>query len=526
MTGAAYFQSGKKLAAAVREAYGRNETDYKMEPLLLVDGGAEPVGKIRDGDTVFFCCRRGEREIELTDAFTAPVFPYFDRPLLKNLRFVLLTMYHEKYTCLPIAFAPSKIEDTLAACIARAGKRQFHCAESEKFAHVTYFFNGGNNRPFPNEDDVRIPSPRGVPFETVPELSLPEVAQTLKQGMEKDYDFIVANYANGDVIGHTSSAEAKLACASSVSRYLGEAVDYAQQRNYITVITADHGNLEILYTGSGQPHVAHTSNLVPFILIDPETKGQVTLADGSLADVAPTILAMLGLEQPALMSGRNLVSGKDFGKNRKVLLIILDGWGIGAGDDSNPVFCAPTPEWDALLASRPAAFLKASGEAVGLGSGKPGNSEAGHINIGAGRIIIQDDVRLDRAMEDGSFEKNAVFLDALRDIRGQGTALHLLALLTKKSSHGSIDYPLALLRMARAEGIREAFVHIIFDGRSTEPGSAPALLEELDARLEEIGLGTIVDGVGRGLALDRDGNYGNIQKVYEALVLGRGRTYC
>jgi 2,3-bisphosphoglycerate-independent phosphoglycerate mutase len=167
--------------------------------------------------------------------------------------------------------------------------------------------------------------------------------------------------------------------------------------------------------------------------------------------------------------------------------------------------------------------LHASGEAVGLQAGKAGNSEAGHINIGSGRVVLQDDVRLDAAMSDGSFFTNEVFLRTIDDVKQRGTSLHLLGLLTEKSSHGSIDYPLAVLKMAKERGLENVYIHVIFDGRSTEPGSAPALLGKLEAQVNEIGIGKVVTGVGRGIALDRDGNYGKIKRAFDALVNGVGK---
>ena len=187
---------------------------------------------------------------------------------------------------------------------------------------------------------------------------------------------------------------------------------------------------------------------------------------------------------------------------------------------------APTPEWDMLLSNYPYAKLEASGPAVGLKEGKTGNSEAGHINLGSGRVVLQDDVRLDNAMKDGSFAENPVFLKTLETVKERGTALHLFALLTKKSSHGSIDYPLALLDMAKKAGVKDVYVHVIFDGRSTEPGSAPALLREFGETMEQKGVGLIVSGVGRGVALDRDQNWAKIQRTYASLVEGKGAPYC
>ena len=162
---------------------------------------------------------------------------------------------------------------------------------------------------------------------------------------------------------------------------------------------------------------------------------------------------------------------------------------------------------------------------MGLKAGKTGNSEAGHMNIGAGRVVLQDDVRLDQAMKDGSFYTNEVILKSIRRARENGTSLHLIGLLTEKSSHGSMDYPLAILQMAKDQGLERVFVHIIFDGRSTEPGSAPDLLEKMEIRMREIGIGEIVSGIGRGIALDRDGNYGRIEKTYRSLVQGIGYPY-
>lgn len=245
--------------------------------------------------------------------------------------------------------------------------------------------------------------------------------------------------------------------------------------------------------------------------------------DGRLADVAPTVLDAMGLARPGAMDGTSLADEVDWGDPRRVLLLILDGWGIGRDDETNPIFLAQTPAWDRLLREYPHAQLQASGSAVGLKAGKPGNSEAGHLNIGAGRIVLQDDMRLDRAMQDGSFYTNEILCGAIDEAKRRDAHLHLIGLLTEKSSHGTIDYPLALLRMARDRGLRQAYLHMIFDGRSTQPGSAPSMLESLERQVDEVGIGQIVTGIGRGIALDRDGNYAKTKRAYDALVLGTGK---
>jgi len=511
------------LGKAVKELYAEGQTDYSLEPIVLTDPQGEPMGRIKDGDAVIFCCRRGEREIELTEAFTEPAFDRFPRPDLQNLKFVILTLYHEKFKDLSVAFGPSCINDTLGEVISKAGLTQLHTAESEKFAHVTFFFNGGNNQPFANEDDVRIPSPKGIPFEQVPELSLPQVTEEVLHGIEKKYDFIVTNFANGDVIGHTSNDEAKLKCASIVDSHLGRVVDAALADDYVVLVTADHGNLEEMKNADGTPHVAHTTNPVKFILLDSRIKPTLSLRAGKLADVAPTVLSALGLAQLKAMNGQTLAPDHDWGGKRRVMLIILDGWGIGREDNGNPIFISPTPHWDDLLRCNSNSQLDASGEAVGLQAGKTGNSEAGHMNIGAGRVVLQDDVRLDTAMKDGSFYTNEVLLQTIDEVKQRGRNLHIIGLLTEKSSHGSVDYPLAVLRMAKKQEFDQVYLHMIFDGRSTNPGSAPTLLEKFEHQIEEIGIGKVVSGVGRGIALDRDGNYAKIQRAFEALTSGKGK---
>ena len=514
-----------ELARAVQDAYKHGQSDYSFVPMIRKDKNGVPIGRIQAGDSVIFACRRGEREIEITEAFTDPAFNHFERPFLNDLHFVILTMYHEKFKDLPVAFAPSRVSQTLGEVISKAGLSQFRCAESEKFAHITFFLNGGNNQSFPGETDLRIPSPKGVPFDQIPEMSLEKVADEVAKSFQKKYDLVVTNFANGDVIGHTASKEAKVRCAEVIDQQLEKVIQAAKTNEYIILVTADHGNLEELYTKEGKPHVAHTTNTVPFLVIDPMNENLIKPNDGSLRDIAPTILGILNLEPPDAMTGKNLIPDHDFGKNRKVLLVILDGWGKGCEDENNPIFIGQTPFWDALNKKYNISNLHASGEAVGLKAGKAGNSEAGHMNIGAGRIVLQDDVRLDMAMQDGSFYSNEIFVKAMKHVATNHSKLHLIGLLTEKSSHGSIDYPLALLKIAKANGLDEVYLHLILDGRSTEPGSAPLLLNNLEIKMAEIGIGQVVSAIGRGIILDRDGNFSKIKIAYDALVNGFGESY-
>jgi 2,3-bisphosphoglycerate-independent phosphoglycerate mutase len=509
----------------VRELYREGQTDYSLEPLVAVDHQGKPIGLIRDGDAVVFCCRRGEREIQLTEAFVEPNFNAFPRKSFHDLIFVPLTLYHEKFRNLAVAFPPITLKDTLAEVVSNHGLRQLHIAESEKFAHVTFFLNGGKNQPFPGEEDINVPSLRGVSLDQVPELNASGVREAAFRGIEKGYDLIVANFANGDVIGHVTNREAKTNCAQAVDKNLGLLVQAAITANYAVMITADHGILEEMVKTDGTATIGHTTNRVPLILVnqDPSLKSKMMLRRGKLADVAPSVLEVLGLPKPEAMTGHSLLASGFRENPQRVVLIILDGWGLGKDDATNPIFSADTPTWDMLRRDYPFTRLEASGEAVGLGSGKQGNSEAGHMNLGAGRVVPQDDVRLELAMKDGSFYTNEVFLRTMDVVKQRKSTLHLLALLSEMSSHGTMKYPLALLRLAKEKGLKAVNVHIIFDGRGTEPGSAPLLLETFAKEMETIGIGKIVSGVGRSFALDRDGDYAKTRVAYDAFVFGKGK---
>lgn len=523
-------RGGKILTAEVRRRYRQGAIDYFMEPIVRVDRKGDPMGRIRDGDGVIFCCRRGEREIQLTRAFVDPKFHEFPIKTFQNLNFVALTLYHKMFLKmdLDVAFPPShKIEDTLGEVVSRHGLRQLRVAESEKFAHITFFLNGKQNRVFPGEEDIQVPSPKGVSFEHIPELSSPGITQEVIKGLESGgYHFIAVNYANGDIIGHIDNQRAKIQCVEAVDKQLGELLEAAHRAGYLTLITADHGLIEETETPDGTLNLSHTTNPVPFVLV-PENFTQTLVRlrkEGILADVAPTILEMMGLPQPRLMTGRSLIENPSRSDTvKKVLLVILDGWGLGRSDQTNPIFLANTPVWDRLAGHFPYSVLNASGAAVGLLDWKPGNSESGHLCIGAGRVVVQDDLQIEMAMKNGTFLKNPAFLKAMRHVRQKNSSLHLIAIMSEKSSHGSIDYAIALLKMAKNEGINDAFVHAIFNGRSEKSRSAPPFLNRLEKEMTDIGLGQVVSGVGRAMALDRDGNFHLTRKAYEALVFGIGK---
>ena len=296
-------RGGAQLARAVEKAYQAGQDDYHLEPMVLVENG-KPVGKIGDGDAAVFCCRRGEREIELTELFTDPDFNKVQRNQLKDLDFVIMTMYHDKFKDLPIAFAPSHVVKPLAQVLSEAGKNQFHCAESEKYAHVTFFFNGGVETQFPGEDRVLVPSPKVATYDLQPEMSAYEVCDKCVERIESGaYDVIILNFANCDMVGHTGVFDAAVKAVETVDECVGKVVDATMKMGGIAMITADHGNAETMTQEDGSPMTAHTTDLVPFILCGAGSE----LRQGRLADIAPTILDVMGLAAPEEMDGQTLI---------------------------------------------------------------------------------------------------------------------------------------------------------------------------------------------------------------------------
>lgn len=292
--------------AAIRASYAAGITDEFILPVVVEDAWARPVGPVRDGDAVIFFNFRTDRTRQLTRAFIEEPFDRFRRERRK-VEFVTMTRYHEEFAC-PVAFPPSFLTRTLGEILSGLGLRQLHVAETEKYAHVTFFFNGGREEPFPGEDRILVPSPRGVPtYDRKPEMSAGEItAKAVEAISSREYDFIVMNYANADMVGHSGNMEATIAAVEVLDRCLGTVVPEAAKAGYTTLITADHGNADMMVDGRGGPHTAHTTNWVPFIVAGAR-KPYVMRKDGKLADIAPTILKIMGIPAPPEMDGVPLV---------------------------------------------------------------------------------------------------------------------------------------------------------------------------------------------------------------------------
>ncbi len=304
---------GKGTAAsdpvtAVQDAYRRNESDEFVKPIFLAGENAAPLATIQDGDAVIFFNFRADRAREITRAFTDAAFTEFERTSLPALNaYVCMTQYDEQFT-LPVAFAPVHLENILGQVVSANGVTQLRIAETEKYAHVTYFFNGGEEKPFENEDRCLIPSPRDIPtYDYKPEMSAPAVTEEVLKRIDSDrYGLIVLNFANMDMVGHTGILDAAVTACRTVDGCVARIVSRILAKQGTVIVTADHGNAEEMVDADGNPHTAHTLNPVRLILVDDNRK-EAQLHEGRLADIAPTILDILGIEQPAEMTGRTLI---------------------------------------------------------------------------------------------------------------------------------------------------------------------------------------------------------------------------
>lgn len=308
--------------AAIREAYEAGETDEFVVPTIVKSEGTtgsrasgalapaatpgRPDARILPGDSVIFFNFRADRAREICHSLVDTDFAAFDRPGGRPpIHLAAMTRYDISLD-VPVAFPPQELRATLGETLSGLGLAQLRIAETEKYAHVTFFFNGGREEPFPGEDRVLVPSPKVATYDLKPEMSAFEVtAKVLEAIASRAHDFILLNYANPDMVGHTGVWEAALKAVETVDDCLGQVIGACLAAGGAALVTADHGNIEKMREADGEPHTAHTSDEVPFLLIDPTRRG-VRLREGILADVAPTVLQILQIGQPAEMTGRPL----------------------------------------------------------------------------------------------------------------------------------------------------------------------------------------------------------------------------
>jgi 2,3-bisphosphoglycerate-independent phosphoglycerate mutase len=291
--------------AAVRAAYARDVTDEFVPPIVIEEDGA-PVARLQDGDSAIFFNFRADRARQLTAALTQENFDGFARPGFPRLHFVCMTEYDARFG-LPVAFPPEPLTQIMADVMAAAALPNLRIAETEKYAHVTYFFNGGVEKPWPGEDRILIPSAKVATYDLKPEMSAVEITSALLDQLALGrHRVVIGNFANPDMVGHTGVLPAAIRAVEVVDQCVGRIVEAVLARRGAVVITADHGNCEQMRDPvTGQPHTAHTLYPVPLFLIH-EGAPAALREGGALEDVAPTLLGLLGLQKPPEMTGRDL----------------------------------------------------------------------------------------------------------------------------------------------------------------------------------------------------------------------------
>src|SRR5438128_5555943 len=300
--------------AALQRSYEQDVTDEFIKPIVVTRGtgsssaGAPPVGPIRDDDAVIFYNFRADRARQITYALAAPDFNKFADPKRpKNLFYVGMTQYDKNWPWLQYVIGPEKLEHILAQVFADIQYKNLRCAETEKYAHVTYFFNGGVEKPFAGEERILVPSPKVATYDLKPEMSAAEITETVVKAIEKgEFDAIIMNYANADMVGHSGKLKAAIQAVEAVDAGLARIYQALKPRGGVWIITADHGNAETMIDPvTGGPHTYHTTNPVPFILVSDDDKLRLK-PGGSLRDIAPTMLGALGQPRPADMTGTDL----------------------------------------------------------------------------------------------------------------------------------------------------------------------------------------------------------------------------
>lgn len=294
--------------AAIEQSYEARIFDEFVEPTVIIDSKGEPVGLVEDGDSIIFFNFRADRARQITRAFTEQEFAGFSPVKRPKVSFVCMTQYDHNIEA-PVAFKPQNLNNTLGEYLSRQGLKQLRIAETEKYAHVTFFFNGGVEEANPGEDRILIPSPNVPTYNLKPEMSALELTERVIKEIDRDYyDVIIINYANADMVGHTGVLEAAIQAVKAVDGLMIQVVEAVLAKKGAVLITADHGNCEMMVCPeSGGPFTAHTLDLVPFILVDDGYKNQALLNNCSLQDIAPTILDLLDLAIPEEMTGRSII---------------------------------------------------------------------------------------------------------------------------------------------------------------------------------------------------------------------------
>lgn len=297
-------QHSKNAVSSILDSYEQKITDEFVEPIVMVDNNDEHIATIQEGDVVLFFNFRTDRGRELTEVLSQ-IDRHEENMHHLNLYYVTMTNYDDTYQNVKVIYDKDNITETLGEVLEKANKKQIRIAETEKYPHVTFFFSGGREEPFTGESRILCPSPKVATYDLQPEMSAYELKNALIPELQKGaVDFVCLNFANGDMVGHTGVMEAAIKACEAVDQCVQEVIETALENNYTTIVIADHGNCETMINPDGSPNTAHTTNPVPIILVDKELKH---IHDGVLGDIAPTILELMGIEKPEVMTRHSLL---------------------------------------------------------------------------------------------------------------------------------------------------------------------------------------------------------------------------
>mgnify|MGYP000300702647 CR=1 FL=1 len=289
---------------SIEKSYADGVTDEFIKPIIMANEDGSPKAKINEDDVVIFFNYRTDRGRELTEVLTQNDYPEFGMKTLP-LHYVTITNYDETFKGINVIYNTENLVDTLGEVLEKADKKQIRIAETEKYPHVTFFFSGGREQEFKGEKRLLCPSPKVATYDLKPEMSAYEIKDAIIPELkEGEVDFVCLNFANGDMVGHTGDMDAAIKACEAVDQCVKEVITSATENNYTTIVIADHGNCETMKNPDGSPNTAHTTNPVPFIIVDKDVK---TIKDGVLGDIAPTILELMGIEQPKAMTRHSLV---------------------------------------------------------------------------------------------------------------------------------------------------------------------------------------------------------------------------
>ncbi len=296
--------ASRSISGSIQKSYEEGVTDEFIKPIFMADASGEPVAKISDDDVVIFFNFRTDRGRELTQMLSQADFHEQNTHKLK-LHYVTLTNYDDSFVGVHVVYDKDNIEQTLGEVLSNAGKKQIRIAETEKYPHVTFFFNGGREIPFEGEQRILCPSPKVATYDLQPEMSAFDIRDAIIPELEKgEVDFVCLNFANPDMVGHTGDMAAAIKACETVDSCAASVITAGQKNGYTTIVIADHGNCETMINPDGSPNTAHTTNPVPLILVDNDIK---EIKDGVLGDIAPTILKLMGIPQPGVMTCKPLV---------------------------------------------------------------------------------------------------------------------------------------------------------------------------------------------------------------------------